>query len=440
MTWHGMHSERVKKQIGILLPQIFGELSKGRTLNAYMSQSQVEVFSKRSSFALLNSKELLSDIKQNTKRIAKEMQETAIKNIDKINNMSNKEISDLLKEIKKLQSSAVSYNVIIVFADVFGQITDLATNIITKRKNLKNPSHIYSKMLSMPFEKSLTESAYENIKGINASEELLEKYFWLEQGYIGRGLTLEQLNEIRKSHEDDIEEVSRFEEVVKELELSEEEKYVFEVSRTLIELKSLRADSRQFLHVLTNKIIDLLAKRLEIDVKSLEALYTEEICEILESNKTLPKNIEQRKVRCLLIPKEKRNGYDISLGEDVESFLEQNLLKQEAKTQKELKGQTAYAGKVKGKVKLVFGPQHNDKVKEGDILVSIVTSPQLLPAMKRAKAFVTDIGGVTCHAAIVSREMKKPCIVGTKTATQVLHDGDLVEVDADKGVVRIIKK
>jgi len=56
--------------------------------------------------------------------------------------------------------------------------------------------------------------------------------------------------------------------------------------------------------------------------------------------------------------------------------------------------------------------------------------------MKKAVAFVTDEGGITCHAAIISREMKKPCIIGTKIATRALKDGDLVEVDANKGVVR----
>ena len=59
--------------------------------------------------------------------------------------------------------------------------------------------------------------------------------------------------------------------------------------------------------------------------------------------------------------------------------------------------------------------------------------------MKKAGAFVTNEGGITCHAAIVAREMKKPCIIGTKIATKVLKDGDLVEVDAENGVVRVIK-
>ncbi len=69
-----------------------------------------------------------------------------------------------------------------------------------------------------------------------------------------------------------------------------------------------------------------------------------------------------------------------------------------------------------------------------------MTTPEMVPVMKRAAAFVTDEGGITCHAAIVSREMKKPCIIGTKIATKVLKDGDLVEVDANRGIVRILER
>jgi pyruvate,water dikinase len=68
-----------------------------------------------------------------------------------------------------------------------------------------------------------------------------------------------------------------------------------------------------------------------------------------------------------------------------------------------------------------------------------MTRPEYISAMKKAAAIVTDEGGITCHAAIVSRELKKPCIIGTKIATKVLKDGDLVEVDADKGIVKILE-
>jgi phosphohistidine swiveling domain-containing protein len=105
----------------------------------------------------------------------------------------------------------------------------------------------------------------------------------------------------------------------------------------------------------------------------------------------------------------------------------------------EISGQTAYKGNIKGRVHIVRKQSDMSGIEAGDILVSPMTTPDFLPAMKLASAFVTDEGGVTCHAAIVAREMKKPCIIGTKIATQVLHDGDMVEVDADNGVVRILK-
>lgn len=81
-----------------------------------------------------------------------------------------------------------------------------------------------------------------------------------------------------------------------------------------------------------------------------------------------------------------------------------------------------------------------DKVKEGDILVTFMTTPVFVPAMEKAAAIVTDEGGILCHAAIVSRELGIPCVIGTKIATKVLKDGDFVEVDANRGIIKIIEK
>jgi len=76
--------------------------------------------------------------------------------------------------------------------------------------------------------------------------------------------------------------------------------------------------------------------------------------------------------------------------------------------------------------------------KPGEILVSPMTTPDFVPIIKRAAGIVTDEGGLTCHAAIISREMRKPCVIATKNATKVLKDGMLVEVNADHSAVRIL--
>ncbi len=103
-----------------------------------------------------------------------------------------------------------------------------------------------------------------------------------------------------------------------------------------------------------------------------------------------------------------------------------------------IKGQIAYPGKVIGKVRLVLTNDVNIDFDDGDILVAVTTNPTLVPLIKKSAAMVTDEGGITCHAAIISRELKKPCIIGTKFVTHTFKDGDMVEVDANTGIVKIL--
>lgn len=100
-----------------------------------------------------------------------------------------------------------------------------------------------------------------------------------------------------------------------------------------------------------------------------------------------------------------------------------------------LRGMGASPGVATGKVKIVGDMNDTTKIAEGDILVTTMTSPDLVPTMSKSAAIVTDLGSPTSHAAIVSREMGIPAIVGTETATKVLQDGQVVTVDAYNGVV-----
>lgn len=100
-----------------------------------------------------------------------------------------------------------------------------------------------------------------------------------------------------------------------------------------------------------------------------------------------------------------------------------------------LEGLGASPGVVSGVVKIIHGRDELDKVLEGDILVTKMTEPDMVPAMKRSAAIVTDEGGMTCHAAIVSRELGTPAVVGTREATKLLKDGQMVTVDGEKGHV-----
>jgi phosphohistidine swiveling domain-containing protein len=105
----------------------------------------------------------------------------------------------------------------------------------------------------------------------------------------------------------------------------------------------------------------------------------------------------------------------------------------------EIKGEMASSGNVVGKVKIIKRKEQMLEMKEGQILVTPMTTPEYGSVMKKSSAIITDEGGMLCHAAVLARELNKPCIVGTKVATKVFKNGDLVEVDADKGIVRKIK-
>jgi len=105
----------------------------------------------------------------------------------------------------------------------------------------------------------------------------------------------------------------------------------------------------------------------------------------------------------------------------------------------EIRGAVASTGHASGRVRIMLDPEAAEFT-AGDILVCDMTDVRYLPYMKDAGAIITDRGSILSHAAIVSRELGKPCIIGTKVATQVLRDGDEVEVDAERGVVRIVKK
>jgi pyruvate,water dikinase len=100
-----------------------------------------------------------------------------------------------------------------------------------------------------------------------------------------------------------------------------------------------------------------------------------------------------------------------------------------------LKGQGAAPGTATGKVVIIRDVKDTGSVKEGDILVTRMTNPDMVPAMRKVAAIVTDEGGMTCHAAIVSRELGTPAVVGTKTGTQQLKNGQLVTVDGEMGIV-----
>ncbi len=233
--------------------------------------------------------------------------------------------------------------------------------------------------------------------------------------------------------------VFSLEKVLKMLDPKLSERKFLAAAPHIIFFKDWRDDLRRKNVYLWNFLFENLAKFFGIAYDDWGYLTQAEIEKILRSGKLNKKIIEQRKkFGCVLtvVPGKlviqviDKNGYSkyFKIVEQVE--------KQEANFI--LKGIVGQPGKVVGRVCTVRHYKDVFKIKEGNILVANTTHPNYLMGMKKASAFVTDEGGIACHAAIVAREMKKPCIVGTRFATKSLKDGDLVEVNADIGVVKKI--
>lgn len=124
-------------------------------------------------------------------------------------------------------------------------------------------------------------------------------------------------------------------------------------------------------------------------------------------------------------------GSDISKYGEAEPELEQAV----ERLPSSVSGWVANPGVVLGPVKVLKGINDNGKVRAGDIIVTTMTTPEYINAMEKAAAWVTDEGGITCHACIMAREFGVPVIVATQIATRIFHDNDIVRVDARTGLV-----
>ncbi len=181
-----------------------------------------------------------------------------------------------------------------------------------------------------------------------------------------------------------------------------------------------------------------IGKRLNLTGREVRFLSPGELVSALNKEADLPskEEINNRMKAFVLI----RHDQEIQLltSEEAKKVIQKELPPVKISDDKILKGTSP--GKAIGKVKIILGAEDVPKIQKGDILVARQTTPDLIEAMRKSAAIITDEGGLLCHAAIVAREMNKPCIIGTKIATKVLKDGDLVEVDANNGIVKILKR
>jgi phosphoenolpyruvate synthase/pyruvate phosphate dikinase len=180
-----------------------------------------------------------------------------------------------------------------------------------------------------------------------------------------------------------------------------------------------------------------LGKRLGIKSTDVSYLTKKEIMDFLSGKKINIEAIKERREGFAIYFNDEHN-IECKSGDAAIQVIKELGLEVKSKQPSQIRGIPASPGVATGAVIIVKKISELYKVKTGSILVTVTTHPDYVPVMKKAAAVVTDEGGITSHAAIVSRELGLPCIVGTQNATKFLKDGDIVEVDANSGVVSIV--
>lgn len=279
----------------------------------------------------------------------------------------------------------------------------------------------------------------------------LKKYFWIRTDFLNRSEITEE--SLLRSVQDEIgkravtkirEELDnlknnflKIEKEKKETEkkmtwTKEDREMIYFAKRTIYWIDQRKLGmTKEFYYIFT--LLDDLAKLCGMKSNDLILYTAEEIGELIASGRKSSKKILDARHDGVFIVWGKGGHVRYFFDPEGEKMLELAL----KLDQKEVKGIVASrgrGGKITGRARIVLNPAKTD-FKKGEILVTSMTRVEFVPLMRRAKAIVTNEGGLACHAAIVSRELGIPAVIGTKNATKFLHDGDIIEIDLKSGMV-----
>lgn len=186
-------------------------------------------------------------------------------------------------------------------------------------------------------------------------------------------------------------------------------------------------------------LLEDCAKRLNIKFDELIYLLPTELISAVENGEISTEQVSlvTKRQKGYAYISDNNQQYILATGSDLDIWKSKYSEEHESSSEI-IRGITAFRGTVRGKVVIVKDRSELHLVENGDVLVTRLTTPDFVMAMKKAVAVVTDLGGITSHAAVTCRELKIPCIIGTKNATKILKQGAIVEVDANQGIIKII--
>jgi len=424
--------------------------------------------------------DFLFTVFKNIEKVGREQIRFLKKNIKNLKKLTNSELNKIYQKYVTLNEIMYYYGTLISFldfqdttyfcekvkkilakyslSDLFEPITT-PLNYTYNKKNEIDLLYLYNyflknKKLTNLFKKENSDTILKKLKLNKYLYKKLnlhtKKYCWVNYVYEGPAADnkyfLEILIDMHKRKINPVNELksvlkdqAKIEKIHKKLlankHFTQNEKYIIKNASKIVFFKPYRRELQSYSYFLMEQILKEIANRLSLSIGQVRMMMSAEVNNALIKDKINLKILNER-LNNLLFYVEKNK--EICLTGSLVRNYASKYLKKENKiiNTKSVIGTCSYGGKVKGIIKMVNTPKDMEKMNNGDILLACTTNPNLMPAIRKAKAIITDEGGLTCHAAIVSREMRIPCVIGTKIATQVLKDGDQVEVDANKGIIR----
>jgi len=276
-----------------------------------------------------------------------------------------------------------------------------------------------------------------------------QKYFWLFRDYEDPILTERDIikrlkdlfkkdpqKEFRRINKEGFELKTKIKQIEKKYKTSQLNHRMFEAMRDGIYYKELRKKIVSLSLYYTDNLLIEIGRRTNLSLRQVRQFLVQEVELALLHKKDYQEILAERiKLGAFLVTKGKSVVWQ---GKEAQKLFSKFV--KVPKGVKEIKGITASPGHAKGKVKIVINPEDCAKVQKGDIMVTVQAVPSFSSAIMRASALVADGGtGITSHPATLAREAGIPCLINTKIATQVLKDGDEIEVDANKGIIKILK-
>jgi len=342
-----------------------------------------------------------------------------------------------------------------IFDKVFSEkLIEFGANDITPidLSHILQPARVSQSLL---YKKKLLDLSFKSQANTTQINKLAEKYSWIVMTWDGyHEITLKKLLsdlvKVKKvtisKRNEQLQKINSYIATVKNNRRRLIKKYKLPVAKLDFYFKLLDNftdfhDWRKEVQMRSNQIIFRcmreMSKRYNVSFVDILWYYNSDIKVLCLDHKKITKsNILKRKKGITFVIR--KGKVKVLYGNKAMEILDRLVLKiVKAKKANEVSGIAARRGRVIAKALVVGSAKTAIKtIRKGDVLITSMTTVDFLPAMQKAAAIVTDDGGITCHAAIVSRELGIPCVVGTKVSTQIFKTGDKVEVNADTGVVK----